>query len=61
MRDSLSRLFACFRSCKSGYAFGSSATASVPLTQRAFRRPAGRRVTFLLLAQKKSNPKKMAL
>jgi hypothetical protein len=35
-------------------------TANGPLTQRAFRRPAGRRVTFLLLAQKKSNPKKMA-
>ncbi len=29
-------------------------------TQRAFRSPAGARVTFLLLAQKKSNPKKTA-
>ncbi|AIF45876.1 hypothetical protein HY57_00650 [Dyella japonica A8] len=32
-----------------------------PLTQRAFRPSAEGRVTFLLLAQKKSNPKKMAL
>ena len=31
-----------------------------PLTQRAFRSSADDRVTFLLLAQKKSNPKKMA-
>ncbi len=37
-----------------------SVMASVPLTQRAFRSPAGARVTFLLLAQKKSNPKKTA-
>ncbi len=37
-----------------------SVAARVPLTQRAFRLPAGSRVTFLLLAQKKSNPKKMA-
>src|SRR5579859_7605304 len=35
--------------------------ARVPLTQRAFRSSADARVTFLLLAQKKSNPKKMAL
>jgi hypothetical protein len=40
--------------------FGFSDIARVPLTQRAFRSPAGARVTFLLLAQKKSNPKKMA-
>jgi hypothetical protein len=37
-----------------------SGTASVPLTQRAFRTAAAVRVTFLLLAQNKSNPKKMA-
>ncbi len=37
-----------------------SDVASMPLTQRAFRSPAGARVTFLLLAQKKSNPKKTA-
>ncbi len=37
-----------------------SVVARVPLTQRAFRLPAGSRVTFLLLAQKKSNPKKTA-
>jgi hypothetical protein len=34
--------------------------ASVPPTRRAFRTAAAARVTFLLLAQKKSNPKKMA-
>ena len=39
---------------------GSSVIASMPPTQRAFRSPAGARVTFLLLAQKKSNPKKTA-
>ncbi len=37
-----------------------SGFARLPLTQRAFRSPAGARVTFLLLAQKKSNPKKTA-
>jgi hypothetical protein len=47
---------ACYR----GAFVVSGAFASVPLTQRAFRSPAGARVTFLLLAQKKSNPKKMA-
>ncbi|MFC4528054.1 hypothetical protein ACFO5W_15535, partial [Dyella halodurans] len=36
-----------------------SVAARVPLTQRAFRTAAAVRVTFLLLAQKKSNPKKM--
>jgi hypothetical protein len=36
------------------------ATARVPPTRRAFRPSAEGRVTFLLLAQKKSNPKKMA-
>jgi hypothetical protein len=40
--------------------FGFSDIARVPLTQRAFRSSADARVTFLLLAQKKSNPKKMA-
>jgi hypothetical protein len=30
--------------------FGRCVPARLPLTQRAFRRPAGRRVTFLLLA-----------
>ena len=48
---------------------GCRVLARLSLTQRAFRRPAGdvklvpwdRRVTFLLLAQKKSNPKKMAV
>jgi hypothetical protein len=40
--------------------FGCRDAASVPLTQRAFRSSADARVTFLLLAQKKSNPKKMA-
>src|SRR5579859_3968819 len=39
----------------------SSLLARLPLTQRAFRSSADARVTFLLLAQKKSNPKKMAL
>jgi len=34
--------------------------ARVPPTRRAFRLPAGSRVTFLLLAQEKSNPKRMA-
>jgi len=34
--------------------FGCGAAANGPPTRRAFRRPAGRRVTFLLLAQKKS-------
>ncbi len=42
-------------------AFASCLIAIWPLTQRAFRPPAGGRVTFLLLAQKKSNPKKMAV
>ena len=37
-----------------------SGVARLPLTQRAFRSPAGARVTFLLRAQKKSNPKKTA-
>jgi hypothetical protein len=34
--------------------------ARVPPARRAFRTAAAARVTFLLLAQKKSNPKKMA-
>jgi len=38
----------------SRFSFVRDVVASWPLTQRAFRRPAGRRVTFLLLAQKKS-------
>jgi len=36
------------------FAFGCHAAASLPPTRRAFRSPAGARVTFLLLAQKKS-------
>ena len=40
--------------------FWRGVSARVPPTRRAFRRPAGRRVTFLLRAQKKSNPKKTA-
>jgi hypothetical protein len=40
--------------------FDCRVVASLPLTQRAFRSSADARVTFLLLAQKKSNPKKMA-
>ena len=35
-------------------------TARVPPTRRAFRSAAAARVTFLLLAQEKSNPKRMA-
>ena len=34
--------------------------ASVPPARRAFRSAAAARVTFLLLAQEKSNPKRMA-
>ena len=38
-----------------------SLSARVQLTQRAFRSPAGARVTFSLLAQRESNPREMAL
>ena len=74
MRDSLSRRSSissspteaggAFQQLKAGHpvisVFGCGDIARLPLTQRAFRSPAGARVTFLLLAQKKSNPKKTA-